>query len=94
MRKPIRELVKDSSWQKVREGLVGQWSEHPEDCCRKLRQWASSIGSASNEKLRILMNYLTGTGFRTGKISHDCITKLRGEISAEITKRKTTNRWE
>jgi hypothetical protein len=34
------------------------------------------------------MNYLTGTGFRTGRIKHPCISKIRASISAEMKRRK------
>jgi hypothetical protein len=94
MRRPIKDLVKDLTWQKVRESLLGKWAEHPEECCKVLRRFMGDIHSTSNEKLRILMNYLTGTGFRTGRISHPCITKLRSEISVEIRRRKMTGKWE
>lgn len=84
--KPIRELVKDPEWQKVRQGLLGKWKEEPEWCCAQLSRYLGS--NPSNEKLKIVMNYLTGTGFRTGRIKHPCITKIRSQISMEIKKRK------
>ena len=85
---PIKELVKDPEWQKVRESLLGQWNIRPEWCCQQLRQYLGPINKTEDKKLRITMNYLTGTGFRMGKINHPCIHKLRGEISAEMKKRK------
>jgi len=87
-KKPIRELVKRKDWQKLRESLVGQWAKKPEWCCDQLRKWLGPVSKASEDKLRIMMNYLTGTGFRTGRIKHKCISKLRAEISAENKKRK------
>jgi len=84
--KPVRELVKDPEWQKVRKSLLGQWKEKPEWCCAQLKRYLGS--NPPNEKLKIVMNYLTGTGFRTGRISHPCITKIRSQISMEIKKRK------
>jgi len=84
--KPVRELVKDPEWQKVRKSLLGQWKEKPEWCCAQLKRYLGS--NPPNEKLKIVMNYLTGTGFRTGRISHPCIIKIRSQISMEIKKRK------
>ena len=84
--KPVRELVKDPEWQKVRKSLLGQWKDKPEWCCTQLNRYLGS--NPSNEKLKIVMNYLTGTGFRTGRIKHSCISKIRFQISMEIKKRK------
>ena len=82
----IRDIVKDATWQHVRESLLGKWKTEPEWCCQQLKQYIGPIERASNTKLRIMMTYLTGSGFRMGKISHPCITALRAEISMEIKK--------
>jgi len=92
-KKLIRDIVKDSRWQKVRESLLGQWKSRPEWCCQQLRKYIGKLTGASNDELRILMNYLVGTAFRTGRIKHPCITKLRKEISNEMTERKGQARW-
>lgn len=91
--KPVREIVKDPEWQKIRKSLLGQWSKRPEWCCSQLRKYLGSVSSASNDKLRIVMNYLTGTGFRTGTIKHPCISNLRAQISSEIKRRKAKGDW-
>jgi len=85
---PIRELVKRQDWQDLRSSLVGTWKDNPKDNIKKLRSWLGPIRNTPEEKLRIMMNYLTGTGFRTGRITHKEISKLRGEISAELKRRK------
>jgi len=87
-KKPIKDIVKEPNWQKVRVSLLGKWAKEPEACCRKLESYLGSVHSASEEKLRIVMNYLTGTGFRTGRIKHPCISKIRASISAEMKRRK------
>lgn len=84
----MSELVKDPHWQKVRKSLLGKWKENPDWCCQQLRNYLGPLSSAQYDKLRIVMNYLTGTGFRSGLIKPDCVIKLRGEISAEMKKRK------
>ena len=91
---PMSELVKDPLWQKTREELLGQWTVNPEECCRKIRRYLGPISSTTNDKIKIVMNYLTSTGFRTGRIKHDCITKIRHELSMEILKRKAKKSWD
>jgi len=87
-KKPIKQLVKNIDWQKTRESLLGNWSQYPDWCCKQLRTYLGPINSTSDDKLRITMNYLTGTAFRIGKIKPSCVLKLRAEISAEMKKRK------
>ena len=84
----MEELVKDPSWQKVRESLSGKWNLTPVWCCTQLRNYLGDVSNTEERKLRIVMNYLTGSGFRMGKINHPCISSLRGQISAELKKRK------
>jgi len=86
--KKISDIVKRKDWQKLRESLKGKWSEDPEGCIKKLRSWLGNIRTTQEDKLRIVMNYLTGTGFRTGRIKHISISKLRAEISVELRRRK------
>jgi hypothetical protein len=83
----IQELVKKPGWQKVREKLVGQWKEKPTWCCSELRKYLGNIKTTHYDNLRIVMNYLVGSGFRMGKIKHSCITKLREELSKEFKRR-------
>lgn len=85
---PIRDLVKDEEWQKLRSSLVGTWKTQPERDCQLLRNYLGDIQTCSYEKLRIVMNYLTGSGFRMGIIKHPCISKLRLDISMEMKRRK------
>ena len=80
-KKPIRELVQNNEWQKVRKSLLGQWKKKPDWCCLQLRKYLGSISDTSDDKLRIIMNYLTGTGFRIGVINPSCAIKLRDDIS-------------
>jgi hypothetical protein len=85
---PKNKLVSSGDWQAVRKRLLGTWSSKPEWACSQLRQYLGSINSASNDKLDVVMNYLVGTGFRTGRIKHPCISALRTQISMERKKRK------
>jgi hypothetical protein len=90
---PKNVLVKSGQWQAVRRSLLGQWSTRPEWCCSKLRTYLGSISSTPNDKIKVVMNYLTGTGFRTGRIKHPCITKLRAQLSMERKKRQAQGKW-
>lgn len=91
--KPIKEIVKDPRWQKVRKSLLGQWKVQPSWCCQQLRSYLGSMTGASNDELRIIMNYLTGSAFRMGKIKNPCISKLRDDVSKEMKERKRQARW-
>lgn len=90
---PKNILVRSSQWQAVRKSLLGQWSERPTWCCTQLRRYLGSISSTSKDKIKVVMNYLTGTGFRTGKIKHPCILKLRTQLSMERKKRVAQKEW-
>jgi len=90
---PKNKLVRSPEWQAVRKSLLGQWSSRPEWCCAQLRKYLGSISTTSNDKIRVVMNYLTGTGFRTGRIKHACITKLRMQLSMERKKRVAQKTW-
>ena len=85
----IREIVKDPEWQKIRKSLLGQWNVRTEWCLQQLRNYIGPISSAPEHKLKIVLNYLTGTGFRTKAIKeYDKIQRLRSEITAELKRRK------
>ena len=86
--KPMKELVNNAEWQAVRKSLLGQWKEKPTWCCGKLHGYLGPVQGASDDKLRIVMNYLTGSGFRSGVIKHPCISALRAQISVERKRRK------
>jgi hypothetical protein len=88
VKKPIREIVKDPEWQKVRTRLVGRWKSSPEWCCSQLKSYLWPVDKATEDQLRIMMNYLTGSGFRMGKIKHKCIQDIRDKVSAEMKARK------
>jgi hypothetical protein len=90
---PKNVLVRSADWQKVRESLLGQWKEKPEWCCSQLRRYLGPISSTSKDKIKVVMNYLTGSGFRSGKIKHACITKLRLSLSMERKKRVAKKEW-
>jgi len=92
-KRPMSEIVKDPEWQQVRKSLLNQWKKRPEWCCQQLNKYLGTISKASNDKIRIVQNYLVSSGFRTGKIKHPCITKLRTQLAMERKKRISKNEW-
>ena len=90
---PKNVLVRSDQWQAVRKSLLGQWKERPTWCCAQLRRYLGSVSSASKDKIKVVMNYLTGSGFRTGKIKHPCVTNLRTQMSMERKKRVAKGTW-
>jgi hypothetical protein len=90
---PKNVLVNSPEWQRLRKSLLGTWKEDPVSSCEKLKKYLGPLHKTSNDKIRVVMNYLTGTGFRTGKINHPCISMLRSQMSSEIKIRKAKKKW-
>ena len=86
--KPMHELVQRSDWQNLRESFLETWKDHAPENVKRLRGFLGPTNKADVDKLLIVYNYLTGTGFRLGIISDPTITKLRTEVKLEIAKRK------
>lgn len=87
-KKSMKQMVNRADWQSLRKSFLGTWKETPSKNISKIRTWLGPLSNAEDEKLRIAMNYLTGTGFRTGRIKHPAISKLRTDISVERRRRK------
>lgn len=86
--KLVQELVRDPGWQELRKSFIGTWMISPQENCRKLRAFlggASAEMWGSWEKLRIVLNYLTGSGFRSGRIRHPDIDVLLKEVKQELS---------
>jgi len=90
---PKNVLVNDPGWQKVRQSLLGKWNLQPEWCCEQLKKYLGDISSTSKDKIKIISNYLVGSGFRIGKIKHPCISALRTQLSMERKKRQAKKEW-
>jgi hypothetical protein len=74
----IKQIVNDPEWQVLRESFVGTWMLIPSENVRKLRRY---LGNFSDPlKVRRVHNYLTGSGFRSGKIRGEEISKLLKEV--------------
>ena len=92
-KEPKNVLVKSKEWQDLRKSLLGTWKKDPYSSCDKLRKYLGPLNKTTNDKIKVVMNYLTGTGFRTGKIKHPCITMIRAQLSSEIKRRKAKKQW-
>lgn len=75
---PIKEVVNDPEWQTLRKSFVGTWKTLPKENIARLRLY---LGNGSDPlKVRRIHNYLTGSAFRIGIISHPSIDKLLYEV--------------
>jgi len=79
----IQEIVKLPRWQKLRQSLVGTWKHTPKDNVKRLRKFMGPKPWENERHLRIMLNYLTGSAFRIGIISHPTITKLLNDVKKE-----------
>jgi hypothetical protein len=89
----IQDIVKIPEWQTLRTYFVGKWKTQPEKNLKMLKEFAGDLTKLSNRRLRIVQNYVTGSGFRIGKISSDEITKFTEEVRNEVAARKSDGRW-
>jgi len=80
----IQDLVKDKEWQELRKSFIGTLISDAPGNVKKLRKFLGSF--SSEKKLIIVQNYLTGTGFRVGTISHPDISKLLSEVKENLKK--------
>jgi hypothetical protein len=78
----IQDIVNNEEWQAIRRSMVGTWKKTPEDNCKKLEEY---LGDFSDYyKLRRVLNYLTGSGFRLGIIQHPAIDTLREKVKQHL----------
>lgn len=73
----IRLVVRLPEWQELRRSLVGTWKFTPKANVERLRKF---YDPADAIKTRIVLNYLTGSGFRTGAICCAEADALREEV--------------
>lgn len=90
----IKKIVDLEEWQDLRKSLVGKWKSDPDGNLNKLKKFGGDLTKLSNRRLRILQNYVTGSGFRIGIISSSDITEFTKKVQAEVQKRKDNKEWE
>ncbi len=95
----IQEIVDNPEWQELRKSFVGTWKLTPAENCKRLEKYLDDF--SDYYKLRRVLNYLTGSGFRIGIIQHDDIDKLLQIIKLRLknyeqsrTVNQTTTRFD
>lgn len=88
-----KKVVDLPEWQEIRVSLLGKWKTDPKGNLEKLRKFLGNISTTSNRKLRIVHNYVTGSGFRLGIIKSPEIEKFQNEVRAEVAKRRENKTW-
>lgn len=83
-----KEWIKDPEWQKVRKDLQGRWRNQEKYCLNQLANFLGPLDKAPLSKLCVVANYLTGTGFRIGRISSNNIQDLRTRVFAQYKIKK------
>lgn len=72
---PIQKVVKNQEWQSLRKSLLGKWKTQPEQNLSSLLNYLEEE-CYSPIRVRRVLNYLTGSGFRSGKITSSEISNL------------------
>lgn len=71
----ISEIVRDPEWQALRISMIGTWMSQSRENVDRLNRY---LGDGKDPlKVRRVLNYITGSGFRSGKISSRLITQFR-----------------
>jgi len=86
---PMRDVVNDPEWQKLRGDLVGTWTKNQVENVKRLRAYVNKDRKDALRWVRVF-NYLTGTAFRLGKISHPSIVTLRKEVTDKLRQLKSS----
>jgi len=82
----IKKIVDDPEWQALRQSMVGTWTLMASSNCRKLRNYLGNFTEPL--KNRRVLNYLTGTAFRIGKIQSEDVKRLINDIKC-LPQKKT-----
>lgn len=78
----IRDIVNDPTWQALRGAFVGTWKKTPAENVVRLREYLYETRPVDYLRFRRVYNYLTGSAFRIGVISHPDIDALLAELRA------------
>lgn len=75
-------------WLSVKNEMRGNWIKKEDFCIQQIRSFLDPMDKTSLDRLCYVLNYLTGTGFRIGRIKSANIQKLRTEVSVAYKKKK------
>lgn len=70
----IKKVVDNPEWQSLRKSMVGTWKKTPRKNISRLKEYLGDWHDPL--RCRRVHNYLTGSGFRIGVISHPDIDRL------------------
>ena len=90
----IKDIVALPEWQTLRSYFVGTWKSQPDKNLKMLKKFDGDLQTLPNRRLRIVQNYVTGSGFRIGKISSPDILIFVEEVRTEVKNRKEDGRWQ
>jgi hypothetical protein len=85
----IQEIVNDPEWQIIRRSFLGTWKHTPAANCQILRTYLQDFSDPL--RVRRVLNYLTGSAFRFGRIRHLEIDRLLLEIRERKQHEKETS---
>jgi len=71
----IRKVVDDPEWQALRKSFLGTWKHTPAENVVALWDYIQ-VDPSDPARWRRVHNYVTGTAFRLGTISHPDIDEL------------------
>lgn len=74
----IRALVAMPEWRALRDGLAGGWKRDPAGNAALLRTFVGD--GTDGRRVRVVLAYLAGTAFRSGRLSHPEIGRLLDEV--------------
>lgn len=78
----ISEIVNDPEWQRLRASLVGTWKDNLAENVKTLRGYLGDM--KDGDKLKRILNYLTGSAFRSGTIKGKPINDLLAEVKEAL----------
>lgn len=76
----IRVIVAQPEWQQIRHDFIGTW-KNKEKIPSNIKRLEAWLGDGSDPiKVRQILNYVTGSGFRIGIISDPKISQFRNYV--------------
>jgi hypothetical protein len=82
----ITQVVGDPEWQALRSSFLGTWKFQAGLNCARLREYLGDM--LDPFRLRRVLNYLTGSGFRSGNIKNPAIQELLSQVREEAERWK------
>lgn len=84
----IRALAAMPEWRALRDGLAGGWRRDPTGNAARLRAFVGD--GTDGRRVRVVLAYLAGAAFRSGRLSHPEIDRLFAEVR-EVAERQAAH---